>query len=305
MSIKMKDVFVTLVLSLLVISACAKPQTEGIIEQATVVADRASLRQKNTSTSRTLQVLRTGEKVDILERDGNWFRVRYSERLQGWMEESTLVTNSMRARVQKMVVASQNLRPQNTGTMRETANFRIEPGRSTSVIRRLESGTKVEVLDRVTAPRPGSTGSSDVWLKVRPSPMEIGWIFAGLLEFDTPADIARYTEGLVYPAVKVLNRVQDSISGPINWYVAAERGAGLDPNLDFDGIRVFTWNMRLHRYETAFRMKGFRGVYPLEVSQEDGNPAFHFNELSENGSAKMQRNFVMRGVVVREVKAIS
>jgi hypothetical protein len=63
--------------------------------------------------------------------------------------------------------------------------------------------------------------------------------------------------------------------------------------------------MRLHRYETAFRTKGLRGVYPLEVSQEDGNPAFHFNELSENGSAKMQRNFVMRGVVVREVKAIS
>ena len=78
-----------------------------------------------------------------------------------------------------------------------------------------------------------------------------------------PNDIAQYSEGYIYAAVKTINRVQDPIAGQINWYVIGERKPGSDPSVDFHGIRVFTWNMKKHRYETAFRTSGMRGVYPL------------------------------------------
>lgn len=304
----MKALLVSPLVTLLLLSGCAQSKTEEIIDHATVVADRASVRAKNSSTSRTLQVLAAGEKVEVLERDGNWFRIRYDEQLQGWMEETTLVTSAMQARVQEMVAASQNLQPQNTAVLSDSANFRIEPGRTTPVIRRLDQGTSVEVLDRLTILRPGtpdSAGSNDtfdVWLKVRRSPVEIGWVYSGLLDFDTPPEIGPYSEGYAYPAVKVLSRVQDSITGPVNLYVVGERKQPLDPNIDFQGIRVFTWNMGMHRYETALRIKGLRGVYPLEVGQEEGNPAFHINELSGDGSTKTRRHFVLIGGVVREKK---
>ena len=284
--------FVTLLIS------CA-PKPEPVLEQATVVAKNASLRLKNSSTSRTLRVLDTGDKVDVLERQENWYRVRYGTDIQGWMEESTVLTNGTKNRIQDLVASSQNQEPQNTAVLKQLANFRLEPGRSTAIIRRLESGTKVEVLERVTLPRPGSTSSHDIWLKVRPSPTEVGWLLAASVEFDIPENVAQYSEEYTYAAVKIINRVQDPIAGQVNWYVIGERRSGHNPNVDFEGIRVFTWNMKRHRYETAFRAKGLRGVYPLEVGQEGANPTFRVYELDEDDKTKTPRDFVMYGVIVR------
>ena len=61
--------------------------------------------------------------------------------------------------------------------------------------------------------------------------------------------------------------MQDPIAGPINWYVVGERSPGLNPQLDFDGIRVFTWNMKRHRYETAYRGAAFAASIRSEIGQ--------------------------------------
>jgi uncharacterized protein YgiM (DUF1202 family) len=254
---------------------------------------------RNSSTSRTLRVLDTGEKVEVLELRDNWYRVRYGPDVQGWMEESTVVTNDTKNKIQQLVAASQNEEPQNTAVLKQEANFRLEPGRTTSIIHRLDSGTKVEVLERVTLPRPGKESAHDIWLKVRPKPTEVGWVLANALEFDIPADVSQYSEEYTYAAVKTLNRVQDSIAGQINWYIVGERRPSHDPNVDFEGIRVFTWNMKKHRYETAFRTKGLRGVYPLEVGQDGVNPTFRIYELAEDGTTKIPHDYEMYGVIVR------
>jgi hypothetical protein len=295
----MKAVVILLLVTLLV--TCA-PKPEPVLDQATVVAKNSSLRLKNSSTSRTLRVLDTGEKVDVLERQENWYRVRYGPDVQGWMEESTVVTNDMKGRIQQLVSASQNQEPQNTAVVKRAANMRLEPGRSTPIIHKYESGTKVEILDRVTLPRPGSESSHDVWLKVRPAPTEVGWVLSGGLEFDIPNDISQYSEEYTYAAVKVINRVQDPIAGQVNWYVVGERRPAHDPNVDFDGIRIFTWNMKKHRYETAFRMKGLRGVYPLEIGQDGPNPTFRVNQLEDDGTTKVPHDYEMYGVIVRTKK---
>jgi hypothetical protein len=178
--------------------------------------------------------------------------------------------------------------------------MRLEPSRSSAIIRRLDSGTKVEVLERVTKPRPSSETAQDMWIKVRPTPTDVGWVLASALEFDIPMDIAQYSEGYTYAAVKVVSRVNDPVAGQINWYVVGERKPGADPNVDFQGIRIFTWNMKKHRYETALRTSGIRGVYPLEVGQEGINPTFRVYVLANDGTTKIPHDFVMYGVIVRE-----
>jgi len=295
----MKVVVALFVLLLLV--SCS-PQPEPILDQATVIAKNASVRLKNSSTSRTLRTLDTGDRVNVLERQDNWYRIRYGDEVEGWMEESTVVTNATKKRIQELVVASQNQSPQNTAVLHDDANLRIEPGRSSPIIRKLDRGTMVEVLDRTTTPRPNSETASDAWIKVRSSPTQVGWVLGGLVVFDIPADIAQYSEGYTYAAVKTINRVQDSFAGQINWYIVGERKPGLDPHVDFSGIRVFTWNLKKHRYETAFRTKDLRGVYPLEIGQEGVNPTFRIYEMGENGAQKTPRDFVMYGVIVREKK---
>ena len=221
------------------------------------------------------------------------------------MEESTLLTNEMRGRIQALVAESENLEPQNTAALKQDANLRLEPGRSTAIIRRLDSGTKVEILERVTKPRPGSDSSHDMWLKVRPAPTEVGWLLSTAVEFDIPTDISPYSEEYIYTAVKTLNRVQDPIAGQITWYIIGERKPSSDPNLDFEGIRIFTWNMKKHRYETAFRTKKMRGVYPLQVGQDGPNPTFRVYELGDDGTTKTPRDFEMYGVIVRGKKESS
>jgi SH3-like domain-containing protein len=292
---------VTLLLTFSLLVGCA-PKPEPVLDQATVIARNASLRLRNSSTSRTLRVLDTGEKVEVLERRDNWYRVRYGPDVQGWMEESTVTTNDTKNRIQQLVEASQNEQPQNTAVVKQAANLRLEPGRSTAIIHKLEAGTKVEVLERVTLPRPGSTSNHDIWLKIRPAPTEVGWLLAGALEFDIPSDVSQYSEEYTYAAVKVINRVQDPIAGQINWYIIGERKSGHDPDVDFEGIRVFTWNMKKHRYETAFRTRGIRGVYPLEIGQDGPNPTFRVYELDEAGTTKVPHDYVMYGVIVRAKK---
>ena len=279
--------------------ACAAKPAPAI-GKAIVNAEHASLRARNSATSKTLKVMEPGDHIEILEQQDRWYRVRLGD-IEGWMEVSTLVTEGLRKQIEDVVNSAKGQMAQNTGTLRDDANLRLEPGRNTSVLKRLARRTAVEVLERKTIAREASGTDTqprpDVWFKVRSGADTVGWLLAGFVEFDVPEGIAPYTEEFVYSTVKVVHQIEDPVAGTIKWYVVGERRPGMDPNLDFDGIRVFTWNAGRSRYETAFRKKDLRGVYPLEVGEKDGKPTFRVNELG-----KGSRDFVMHGVVVREDK---
>jgi hypothetical protein len=292
----------TLILAVSISSAACGPKPEPAMEKATVVANHASVRMKNSATSRTLASLDPNTPIDILEKQGNWYRIRYGE-IQGWMEETTLLTDAMSAKLKAMVVDAQKQEVQNTALLRDDANIRLDPGRTTKVMRRLPAESKVDVLERKTMPRPNSNPPAlDVWIKVRVSPSEVGWLLGTVLDYEAPAAIGGFMEGSSYSAIKPLHTVEDSEIGPVIWYVVGERRPGAPSDVAFDGIRVFTWNLKKHRYETAYRIKGIRGAYPLVAGKEGGNPMFQFPEVAEDGSPRPVRKFIMNGVLVKEVK---
>jgi hypothetical protein len=238
--------------------------------------------------------------VEILEQVGNWYRVRSGD-IQGFMEETTVLTEAARARMLDMAAVAASEPVQNTARLTADANLRVEPGRNGTAIRKIPAGTKVEVFERRAQPRPGSADKFEAWLRVRAA-QEVGWMLANFLSFDVPEMIAPYTEGYAYTAVRALKEVEDPAGGRFAWYVVAERSPRLDPALDFDGIRVFTWSATRHRYETAFRVRKLRGVYPLEAGTEGENPTFQFSELAADGASTKIRSFTMRGVNVREIR---
>ena len=299
----MKIIPFPLVLSVIAViglTACAS-KTEPVIGQATVNAERASLRSRNSATSRTIQVMQPGDTVEILEQQDRWYRVRLGD-VEGWMEVRTLLTDSMRQQIQATLDSAQDQTPHNTGILVQDGNLRVEPGRSTSILRRLSARAPIEILERKTLPRADSPGKPDVWLKVRSGKMEVGWLLASFVEFDVPEGISPYTEDFAYAAVKTVHQVEDPVAGTVAWYLVGERRSGSDPNLDFDGVRLFTWNAGKQRYETAFRKRGVRGVYPLDVGVTDGKPTFRIHELAADGTTRTSTDYMMYGVVVREVK---
>ena len=113
----------------------------------------------------------------------------------------------------------------------------------------------------------------------------------------------------------VLNQVQDAAregadpdkDKKVSQYLCAltEPHDGLA--YDYDQIRVFTWNVRKHRYETAYREHALNGVLPVTVTSENFDkegtlPVFILRVKDDSGNVS-QRKYKLNTPIVRRVLA--
>jgi hypothetical protein len=121
------------------------------------------------------------------------------------------------------------------------------------------------------------------WWLARDAQGHTGWLLANRLDVDVPDEIGLYAEGQRTVGAWVLARVYDAEATTpdhmVNEYmtVLAPPKAGLP--YDFDQVRVFTWNTRRHRYETAFRLHPIQGYLPVLVTPQKnpgGTSSFSF-----------------------------
>jgi SH3-like domain-containing protein len=145
------------------------------------------------------------------------------------------------------------------------------------------------------APAPAPTPSlpaaepqpmEDWWL-VRDAQGHAGWLLAGRLDVDVPDEIAAFAEGQRYVSIAVFSKVVDPDATTPNHevpqYVTVLSPPKSGLPFDFDQVRVFTWNIRHHRYETAFRVHPIQGYLPLRVTSASGSGAPTFSFQIANG----------------------
>ena len=378
-------------LLVLTFSAC-KHSGGRVLEVAYVSGVQVNLRDRVAAVYEKAGLVKNGDRVEVLDHDRRFDKVRTATGQMGWMEQRYLVSQQVFDQLQKLTSENASDPVQAMGVTRNDTNLHVEPGRETEHLYQILSGEKLAILKRGTADKnglptvsarpaasaqkpPGKTPKTgdktlakindqtndksgtkpdekladnakpvdnekpagkdknetslanvaphpsgpppviEDWWLVRDTHGRVGWVLARMVDFDIPLDVAQYAEGQRIVAFFVLNEVQDHGSqdhGPqgedkkIPQYlmVLTEPKDGLP--FDFNQFRVFTWNVRRHRYETAYRER-LEGMLPVTLAKEDFGkegvlPVFLIRALEEDGKLA-ERKYKLNTPIVRRVLA--
>jgi SH3-like domain-containing protein len=312
-----------------------------VLETAYVSGVQAILRDHVAAVYEKTGVVKNGDRVEVLDHDRRFVKVRTATGATGWVEQRYLVSQQVYDQIQKLTADNQKDPVQAQGVTRNDTNLHVEPGRDTEHLYQILSGEKLSLLKRGTAEKSGSvapqsrsttstsnkastgkTGSSkneqakrpappvpaptiEDWWLVRDSHNRVGWVLGRMIDLDVPLDVAQYAEGQRIVAFFVLDEVQDGDKKVAQYLtVLTEPKDGLP--FDFNQIRVFTWNVRRHRYETAYRER-MEGVLPVTVSQEEFEkegklPVFVIRVKDDQGNV-VERKYKLNTPIVRRVLA--
>jgi hypothetical protein len=119
------------------------------------------------------------------------------------------------------------------------------------------------------------------WWLVRDAQGRCGWMLARGVDVDVPDEIGLFAEGQRYVGAYVFSKVYDeAVTTPD--HMVAQYVTVLSPPknglpFDFDQVRVFTWSIRRHRYETAFRLHPIQGYLPVRVTPATANTPASFS----------------------------
>ena len=316
-----------LVAAMLLLPACGRGRHRSI-EVAYVSAPQAALRDQVAAIYNRVGNVKNGERVEVLDREKRFARVRTATGLEGWIEQRYLVDQKTFDALLKLTADNQNDPVQAPAVLRNETNLHVTPGRESEHLYQLASGAKVAILKRATAEKqsgatpsakpPGKSAGAkgavgpvlEDWWLVRDDQGHVGWVLARMVDVDVPLDVAQYAEGQRFVAFFALNQVPDSDKGvqkqvPQYLCVLTDPHDGLP--YDFDQVRVFTWNTRKHRYETAYREHGLNGVLPVTITKEDFDkegtlPVFILRVTDDAGNVS-ERKYKLNTPIVRRVLA--
>ena len=307
---------------LLIFTACNRGR-HRVLEVNYVSAVQSTLRDQVATIYNRVGTVKNGERVEVLEHEKRFAKVRTTGGVEGWIELRYLVDQQIYDALQKLTKDNLSDPVQAPGVLRNDTNLHLTPGRETEHLYQLLAGAKVALLKRGTAEKqPGAAApvkaggktsgpALEDWWLVRDPENRVGWVLARMVDIDVPLEVAQYAEGQRFVAFFVLNQVQDPSKEGTDKNVRQYLCVMTNPHdglpFDFDQIRVFTWNLRKHRYETAYREHGLNGVLPVTVTTDNFDkegtlPVFILHVRDDSGNVS-ERKYKLNTPIVRRVLA--
>jgi uncharacterized protein YgiM (DUF1202 family) len=290
---------------LLLLAGCARMRPKPLRQVVYVIAKQTYLRDRVAAVSNRTGTVENGDKLQVLERGRRFIRVETEKGEVGWIDEKAVAPQEVADSFEALkrdhgadgTVAS--------AVVRDEVYLHVKPGRDTDRLYRLAEGEKLKLLKRATLEKalppgarapalvaapvakgagavgvkgaaavpegPPAPAMEDWWL-VRDSQGRTGWLLSRMMDVDAPEALTRYAEGQRMVGAYLLATVEDPDAPqdlkqiPEYVTVLSPYKAGLP--YDFDQVRVFTWNVKKHRYETGFREKNIEGYLPIQIKME-------------------------------------
>ncbi|HUL15341.1 MAG TPA: hypothetical protein VLV88_05045 [Terriglobales bacterium] len=283
-----------------------------------------------------LGMLHYGDRVDTLAHRNGYVKVRAASGAIGWVDGRSLMEPTIWHRSEELLKQVEGLPVQARGKTKVPTNLRVAPGRTSGRLYQFTRGVPVEVVGRAVAnwvqvsddrepeDAPKETKKED-WFLVRaiatrppgesaarggvpsettePGDQSVpiaGWVVARFVELEVPDAIREGSNAANLRPIAwfELNRVPDPSGDKPQYLLAAARGPEGQP-CDFTNLRVYTWNGRRSRYETAFIDNDICGKLPILVSKNaEGQPEFRFH-LMDTGE---ERGYRLIQTVVRRIR---
>lgn len=328
-------ILIITLLPLTVFLACGRNKLSGQ-EYAYVSAPQVNLRDRLSTVYTKVGTVQNGERVQVLEKNKRFCRVRGESGSEGWLEARYIVGVDVFDGFQKLKQENAAAPAQAHGLTRADLNMHLTPNRDGEHLYQLKEGEKLDILKRAvaekqqTAVSPGPAPKTTVpagseknisetteaesskifedWWLVRDSRQRVGWVLARMIDIDAPFDIAQYAEGQRIVSIFPLSYVNDvdpdtqkPKSVPQYLMLTTEPKDGLP--FDFNRLRVFTWNQKKHRYELAYRESDLYGIFPVTIGHEafdkEGDlPTFSLRVKTVNGDT-VEKKYKLNGNVVR------
>ena len=110
-----------------------------------------SLRDRVAMLYNKVGTVHNGDRVEVLEKQRRFLRVRTDNGQEGWIEERSLVPQDIYDQFQKLSAENAGTPVQARGTTRAELNMHVTPSREAEHLYQLKDGEKVDVLRRATA----------------------------------------------------------------------------------------------------------------------------------------------------------
>jgi hypothetical protein len=311
-----------------------RPKRE-LLGEAFVGERTATLWSSVAQVREPLDTLHYGDRVDVVGKRNDSVKVRTALGQVGWVEGRNLMEPALWQRSTKLLKEVVSMPVQAHGRTKVATNLRVEPGRSQARLYQFGRGVPVEIVGRSVADWvqvsdeketvPQDTKKED-WFLIRgiatrppgdsavarasettttqPGDQSVpiaGWVIARFLELDLPEPVREEASSANIRPIAwfELNRVSDPSGDKIQYLVAGTKGSEGQP-CDFTTTRVYTWNLRKERYETAFIENDLCGQLPIAVGKSlKDEPEFRFHEMDGNHQERVYR---LMQTVVRRIR---
>jgi hypothetical protein len=323
-------------LALVALTAWFFRPKRDLLGEAYISEKSATLWSSMAQVREPLDTLHYGERVDTLAKRNDFVKVRTAKGTVGWIDGRLLMDPALWQRSADLLKRAESLPVQGSGRTKVATNLRVEPGRNAPRLYQFGRGIPVEILGRATADvtpsadekeanEPQGTKKEDWFLvrgvasrppsettgrstepsnTTRPGDQSVpiaGWVIARFLELAVP-DVVR--EGASSANLRPiawfeLNHVEDPSGNKAQYLLAATRGSE-GQSCDFSVLRVYTWNRKKTRYETAFIENNLCGKLPVQMGKtSSGQPEFRFYDADD---PQHERVYLLIQTVVRRIR---